>query len=372
MKLVHLTRWFVPLTALLTLTGCLSSDSSGSDDTHTGRLNYHGLSGITYTTNSQTGETNAAGEFRYYPGETLSLKVGNLPIIENVPADRFVSFLDFQPELREALRIPAVNSLGLKDHRQVERDLITSNTELSNRTRFLLALTWAGNTNDGKGIDIRPRVIEQLNAALASPNLPDMLDFTVSPEVFAASDSPANQILRRICFHPADDRLCGEPPTQQEIDNAEPRPEDDDDLEPGKRYKEDLESLRDQIAAAVRTLADVDREQASAYLRRELNSISNDYGRKYALDPYLASHPASDTAIKTVKVTKINGQPELAEIEAISTRPADVQAHSWSWQDAGVEYFVAGEAGGEAELLINFRPSDTYRWITKPIRVLID
>src|SRR5690554_7747393 len=154
MKLVHLTRLLLPLSAAVVCTGCLDSGGSGSDDTRIGRINYQGLSGLTYTTNSQSGETNEAGEFRYYPGETLSLKVGNQPIIDNVPAQDFVSFLDFQPELRETLKTPGLNETGLKDHRPAELGLILNNTELQNRTRFLLALDWYGNLREGEGIDI--------------------------------------------------------------------------------------------------------------------------------------------------------------------------------------------------------------------------
>jgi hypothetical protein len=45
--------------------------------------------------------------------------------------------------------------------------------------------------------------------------------------------------------------------------------------------------------------------------------------------------------------------------------------HSFGWQSASVEYFVAGESPGESELLINFKPDDTYRWVTKSLRVVI-
>ena len=372
MKLVHLTRLFLPLSAAVVCTGCLDSGGSGSDDTRIGRINYQGLSGLTYTTNSQSGETNEAGEFRYYPGETLSLKVGKLPIIDNVPAQDFVSFLDFQPELREALRTPSVNDRGLKDHRPVEARLLPNNTELQNRTRFLLALDWSGNVSEGEGIDIRPRVIEQLNAAINDPDIPDTLDFTVSAQDFSAADSPANRILQSICFYPEDDRLCGAPPSPQEIEAAQSRPENDEDLDPNTPYKEDLQSLADRIREAVRTLEDVDSEQAENYLERELASISNHYGRRYFLKDYLARHPASDTGIKTIEVRKIGGEAALAEIEAVSARPNDIAVHSWSWQTAEVEYYVAGDTGGESDIRINFRPEDTYRWITKDIRVIID
>ncbi|HBM48640.1 MAG TPA: organic solvent ABC transporter permease, partial [Marinobacter sp.] len=40
MKLVHLTRLFLPLSAAVVCTGCLDSGGSGSDDTRIGRINY--------------------------------------------------------------------------------------------------------------------------------------------------------------------------------------------------------------------------------------------------------------------------------------------------------------------------------------------
>ena len=69
-------------------------------------------------------------------------------------------------------------------------------------TRFLLALNWSLNLSNGQGIDIRDRVITQLNAAL--PNLSTPIDFNVPESDFAKggdSLSPANQLLQSICFY---------------------------------------------------------------------------------------------------------------------------------------------------------------------------
>lgn len=371
MKLVHLTRLFLPFSAAIAFTGCLDSGGSGADDTRTGRIHYLGLSGLTYTTNSQTGTTNAGGEFRYYPGETLSLSVGDLPIIEGVPAKEFVTFLEFQPDLREALQTAGVNDIGLNDHSLTEARLL-ADTELINRTRFLMALNWTENIDQDHGIDIRSRVVAQLNEALKAPEIPDTLNFAVSEQAFTETDSPANLILRNICFYPVGDRLCEAPPSQTDIDTAPERPENDDDINPEEDYKEDLQSLADRIRQAVRTLDDVDREQAENYLERELDKITNHTGRRYALKDYKAAHSASDTSLKSVSVRRIGGDTRLAEMEAISTRPGDIAIHAWSWQEADVEYFVAGDSGGESEILVNFRPEGTYRWVTKSIRVIID
>ncbi|MEC7816533.1 MAG: organic solvent ABC transporter permease [Pseudomonadota bacterium] len=372
MTFVHLTRLIMPFTAAVALTGCLDSGGGSSGNaTSTGRIHYQGLSGVSYQTASQNGTTNVGGEFQYYPGETLSLRVGNLAIAENVPAREFVTFLEFQPELRAALQTPGINDLGLLDHRVTEAELL-NNIELLNRTRFLLALNWTENVDDNAGIDIRDRVIEQLNAALADPDLPNTLTFDVPQDEFTAEQSPANRLLATICFYPEDSELCDTPPTQAEIDAAPERPADDADIDPDVDYREDLENLADRITNATRTLADVDNEDAREYLERELERITRDISRRYVLDAAVASHAESDTAIKSVQIQRIGSEIALAEMEARSTRPQDVVVNAWSWQEAEVEYFVDGPAGGESELLINVRPDNTYRWVIKQIRVIID
>jgi hypothetical protein len=362
----------MPLAAVA-LAGCLDSGSGGSSGTatSTGQIHYLGVAGLSYQTASQSGTTNAAGEFQYYPGETLTLRVGNLLIAQDVPAREFVTFLEFQPELRAALETAGVNDLGLLDHRVTEASLL-SNVELLNRTRFLLALNWTENLDDSDGIDIRDRVIDQLNAALAKPDLPDTLDFNIPQDDFTAENSPANRLLATICFYPEDSELCNEPPTQAEIDAAPERPADDNDIVPGIDYREDLENLADRITNAVRSMSDVDNEDARTYLERELERITRDISRRYVLDNAIANHTAGDTAIKTVEVQRIGGDIALAEMEARSTRPQDVSVNAWSWQEAEVEYFADGPSGGESELLINFRPDNTYRWVLKQIRVVID
>ena len=372
MELVHLRRLLLSLSTALALSACSDGGGSGSDDTLTGQIQSHGVSGLTYRTNSRESKTDAQGTFRYYPGETLTLKVGALPIADAVPAKEFVSFLDFQPELREALKTSKVDSQNLKDHALTESTLL-NNQELINRTRFLIALNWTEVIQDDEGIDIRPRVIAQLNAALADPTLPSSVDFSIPSAEFEAEDSAANQLLASICFHEKGDQLCGEPPTPEEIEKAPKRPENDDDIDLNETYQQDLKSLRDRILQAARSLEDIDAQGAKEYLLKELAGITNAIGRQYYLSDHVASHSASDTALKTIAIKKVGGDIAITKngIEAISTRPQDVAVHTWSWQEADVEYFVDGDAGGESEVLINFKPENDYRWIRKSLRVLI-
>ncbi|MDO6442106.1 organic solvent ABC transporter permease [Marinobacter sp. 2_MG-2023] len=326
---------------------------------------------MSYQTASQTGRTDANGQFLYYPGETLSLQVGNLLIAEGVPAQEWVTPLEFIPEIRTQLEVPSVDDEGLSTHTITEQQLITR-IPLTNLTRFLIALNWTDNLRENEGIEIRDRVIQQLNAAL--PNLTSPIDFTVSEAEFNATGnqpSPANQLLAAICFYPEGDELCEQPPTEEEINNAPERPEDEDDWAPDVDYKQDLSARRQRILEAVRSMDEVDAEDARLYLTRELNAISTTIGNRFYLDNHIARHPDSDTSIKQVKIRRIRGGLDLANLEAITTRPQDVVLHSFSWQTATVEYYVSGPTDGESEIVTSFLPEDTYRWVRKSLRVVI-
>jgi len=371
MRFAYLTRTSVLLTAALALTGCLDDGGSGSDDTSLGQLNYNGIGGLTYQTQSQRSKTNTRGEFRYYPGETLSLWVGNLPLVDGVPAQRYVTPLEFIPENRAALANPITDDEGLSTHTLREQQLL-DNRVMRNITRLLMVLNWTGDVRKGEKIDIRDRVITQLNNVL--PTLSAPIDFTVTEAEFSESESglsPANQLLAAICFYPEDHPLCDEPPTELEIALAPEEPDNEDERDPDVEYREDLQSLRDAILDAVRDLDEVSSEEVETYLERELTAITTAVSNTYYLDEDVASHPASDTGLKSVGIRLIGGKAQLADVEAMSTRSDQVVIHAADWQRSRLEYFVAGEAGGESELVLSFRPDDTYRWVRKQLRVLI-
>lgn len=377
---VHLTRpSFMLSRALRTalfisplLSGCLDGDSdSTGNGTSTGQVNAFGVSGLSYQTASQSGKTNAHGQFQYYPGETLTLKVGDQLIAEGVPAQEWVTPLEFFPDIRAQLQIPSVDGEGLSTHTITEKQLIPS-VPLSNLTRFLIALNWTENLREGKGIEIRDRVIQQLNAAL--PNLSGPIDFTVGQAEFDATGtdpSPANQLLTEICFYPVADELCEEPPTQADIDTAPERPENEDDWNSEEEYKQDLEAKKERIIEAVRSMEEVDAEDARDYLKRELKKIKTIIGNRFYLDNHTAKHPAYDTGNKQINIRRIGGGIELSDIGAITTRSQDVVLHSYSKQMAEVEYYVSGPAGGESEIVTSFSPENTYRWVRKNLRVII-
>lgn len=363
---------FCALPFLALLTGCLHDESSGSDNDHlTGQVTVSGIRGLSYQTASTTGVTNESGQFQYYPGERLQIGVGDLVLVTDVPADDLITPLDFQAGARVALQTPGVNDEGLRDHRLAEQQLLQDPT-LLNMTRFLLALNWNETIAKDETLDIRDRVIEQLNAALARQESP--IDFSVDPAEFEAAGltpSPANRLLAEICFYPEEDTRCDTPPTQAEIDAAPTRPVDVEDRDPDVLYREDLIGLRERITSAGRNLEQFDSEKAENYLTQQLDLATRTYANQYYLDSETAAHPATDTVIHSVGLRKIGAAPELAALEAISLSEADVAIHAYDWQSATIEYFITGESGGESDLVVNFRPEGDYRWLRKQLRVLV-
>lgn len=372
MRAVHPTRLSLTLMITLVISGCFGGSGSGRDDTSIGRVNYNGFSGLTYTTASQTGTTSKQGEFHYYPGETLKLKVGDLLVAEGVPAREYVTPLEFFTSLRASLTNSSVNDQGLSTHTDTEQKVL-DDVSLTNLVRFLISLNWTVNALEGQGIDIRARVIQQLNAKL--PELTAPVDFNVGAVEFTATGktpSPANQLLAAICFYPKDHELCEAPPTQADIDTAPERPENEDEWMPDTQYKQDLIEKRTRIIESVRSMDDIDAEDARTYMTRELKQIGARVANRFLLSPSEVSHPASDTSLKTLEIRRIGGNAQVADLEAISLRPQEVVVHATNRQAAEVEYFIAGDAGGESELIVNFRPVNTYRWVQKTLRVIID
>jgi len=368
----------VLIPASILLSGCGGDDDK--DDRVTGQVTPTGVSGLNYQTRSRNGKTGDEGQFRYYPGETLQLSAGNLVLADGVPADRFVTPLDFYSNIRSQLNAAEINDLGLLSHRPVEQRLLESN-ETINVARLLLALNWSGSVTDGAKVDIRQRVVDQLNAAL--PDIDGTIDFSVSPADFARADlqnadtspdpySPANDLLLEICFFPEGDELCDEPPTLVEIENAPDRPGIEEEVDPDIDYKEDLRDLRDRILDGRRLLTNVTLDEVREWLTRELDLATADIANDFYLSAEIADIPASDTSLQTVRLRKVGAssvQPQA--LEAISSRPENVTIQSTTAIPPEVDYFISGPAGGESEILVNFQPENDYRWITKNLRVVI-
>ncbi|WP_404363168.1 organic solvent ABC transporter permease [Marinobacter sp.] len=366
MKLVHIT-----LLSLIALSGCSDDSDSSDDDRSTGQITPTGISGLSYSTASQSGITDSRGRFRYYPGEQLSLRVGDLELFSGIPARDFVTPLDFDAQIRSQLDQASLTDEGLLSHRPTEQRLFSQNVVM-NTTRLLLALGWRTDLRDGRAIDIRQRVITQLNEAL--PNLSAPIDFSVPPAAFASGGdepSPANQLLNEICFFPPQSELCEEPPTLEEVEIAPDVPEDPTKRLEDVEYKQDLESKRKRILGAIREVDDISEDKVEEYLTRELDIVTVGRGNRYLLNASTASHPASDTSIKTVKIRRVGGQPNLEELEVLNTNEVDIVVHAFNELTADVDYFVAGPSGKEGTLLINFKPAGDYRWVKKQLRVII-
>ncbi|WP_235937496.1 organic solvent ABC transporter permease [Marinobacter caseinilyticus] len=375
MKLAHLI-----LISACALSGCLDGGGSDGDDRSTGQITPTGVEGLQYQTASQTGKTDSRGTFRYYQGERVDLRVGSLSLFSKIPANRFLTPLDFVPSVRAQLENAELTDEGLLSHQPKELQLIET-LEVINVTRFILSLNWERSVSSGQGVDIRNRTIGQLNVAL--PSLESTIDFSAGQAEFSepvqrglatgeiTSGSPANRLLDAICFYSVDSELCVETPTISEIENAPEPPDNDEDRDPDIRYQDDLRNLRERILAGKREIGDVGLSDVREYLKRELDSVSRRIANQYYLDASTAQHPASDTRIHKVQIRKIAGEPSLDQIEAISTNPLNVIVHSYDRQSATVEYFIDGDGGEEGEILINFKPTGDYRWVKKQIRVVI-
>lgn len=118
-------------------------------------------------------------------------------------------------------------------------------------------------------------------------------------------------------------------------------------------------------------MEEFDAENARDYLKRELTKITITIGNRFYLDNHTAKHSVSDTSNKRVKIQRIGDGVEIADMDALTTRPQDVVLHSYSAQMAEVEYYVSGPVDGESEIVISFLPENTYRWVRKTLRVVI-
>lgn len=364
---------------LIILSGC--SGGGGGSDTNTGSLTDSGIRGLSYQTQSQTGKTDDAGRFKYYPGETLSFAIGDLPLASGVPAKRYVSPLQFVPDVRMQLDTAITDDLGLRSHQLVESQVV-DNPQLVNLTRLLLTMDSNGTISEGDNITIEDRAINRFNALLV--NVGGNIDFSQPVEKFAQVASEAtqnkpateasliNKIVSQICLESADNELCENPPTLAEIEAAPATPEADEDRVEGVEYHDELETRRSRILSAVRTVDEIQLSEVKEYLLREVDAITVQQTNNYYLSKVTANIKANDTALKEVAVRKVDEDINLGDIEAVSTNDSAVVIQSFNAQTGTVEFFVDGEAGEESTIFVNFKPMNNYRWLRKSLRVVIE
>jgi hypothetical protein len=205
----------VILTSLLTACG---KNGSSSDGVLIGQLMATGVQGLTYSTATQSGTTDSLGHFKYKAGETISFSVGNLKLVQNIPAKEFMTFLDFDPSQYTTLEAGTIQN-GLTIHTASEITVSQTNI-VNNITRLLEMLDQNKVMNQKEGITIPDFEIQNLNNALASMPSGVSIDFNVSPTDFAlmpsatssistnktipvltsSNASPANILLNKMCF----------------------------------------------------------------------------------------------------------------------------------------------------------------------------
>ncbi len=368
---------------LLALTGCIGGDDGGGGDTpRTGTFLSMGIENVHYETRSQSGTTNDEGEYRYYPDETLTLRVGDLVVAENVPAAPFVSPIDFTAEAQQKLSRGGTDRYGLQTHRVIEESLAANDREAINITRLLMVLSEGDSSDPSDTLTITQRTIDQVNQFLRDDSTPS-IDFDIPVEEFErpgtegdqsrndAGDlrpdisSPANLLLDSICFREADSDFCDTPPTRTEINNAV-----------GEEETQELEQERSAILEARRTLQDVTVNAVTEFLKRETLIFKSDLESPFYLSPETLSVSASDTSIQEVSI-KRTGSSDF-ELDALEAR---VEGQDWYldstvWQTGTVRFYHDGPAVESGTVVINFRVDypefDNYRWFQKTLRVKVD
>ncbi|MDX1589910.1 MAG: hypothetical protein R3296_13305 [Oleiphilaceae bacterium] len=363
------------------VSACLDDDGSGSnrDGSRTGRITMVGVEGLSYQTASLSGTTDRDGRFRFQPGETLQLHLGDLPLARDVPAREFLTPMEFTEDQRTALESGGVDDTGLSSHRVMERFIATSSPDAVNLMRFLMVLDQDQNASRDNPVTITQRTINQINGFLSREEGFE-LDFSVPINRFSSAPgeetpleelSAANRLIRSICFHPPGDPLCEPPPTREEIDRAPTRP--DNPVEEDGPFREDLIEKKEAIEASRRAVRDLDRTDVRDFLLDQADQYKLQQEEPFYLSPEAVDIRPDDTGLHSVALKKVEEASQLANMEAESRNPDAVLIHNHSAQEAVVRYFLNSHAGDsdESTLLVNFRLPGDYRWYRKTLRVQV-
>ncbi len=354
-------------------TGCSDDGSGGSQNRLKGQLMTSGLQGISYKTATQEGVLGKDGTFDYLEGETLSLFIGNLPLVEDVPTHEYISFLEFSMDAREELDEGTVFN-GMSTEVQSEEKLASSDY-INNISRFIYLMGDTVNTNPDADspVKISDRTIEQLNEYLATDHPP--IDFHVPIKTFEEEDSPANQLLKSICFFPANYVECEVPPTQEEIDAAESIYDEDgqvkEDRDTDILYKEDLEAKVAIIEGSIRSTIDLQPDNAAALLLSDARDIHKKLGTDLYFDVFTYSIHQGDTSTRTVHILSRKKDFTITEMEVVSVDENILIVDQFDPAEKFFTFHSVGTVGQEATLLINIRLENDYRWYQKTFRVLI-
>jgi len=147
------------------------------------------ISGLSYSTASQSGTTDATGSFSYLTGESITFSVGEVTVGETVLAKESMTVQDLLPNTVIYTKYSEIRNIY---------DLDSKDAELKNFNRFNNILTFLyaidDDANPDNGINI-PTGIAELFAGLT-------VDFTQDVKVFSGSYSgrlgDGNKSLRRV------------------------------------------------------------------------------------------------------------------------------------------------------------------------------
>ncbi len=316
------------LTSAALLNACGGGGGSSNNDAEVGYLTYTGIRGLSYETASQSGTTGDKGEYRYYPGETVTFRLGDMILAENIEAKRRLSPLDLEPSLLPLLTDGSVNN-GLTTHVTVERNTITQSDRLMNWVGFLIALDDDQDTSNG--IQITDDILSQIGQA----QLDEPVDFTKPTLEFGEHSrihAPENRLLWSLCFEEEFDDACEDP-------------------------------LQGRKVATETVTRD--------YMETELKHISGEIANATLIEPFAFELPAGDTGIRTARISIPQWSSGIAELEVVSSNQALLQVQNWDMVNRDFSFFSAGTPQSEAEIFANIRLEGDYRWTRKSVRVLI-
>ncbi len=333
-----------------------------------------GLQGIRYKTATQEGVLDKDGTFDYLAGETLSFSIGNLPLAEDVPTHRYISFLEFDTDAREALDSGTISN-GLHSHQESEEEVSQSDyTNNIARFVYLMGDTIESSIDSNSPVVISDRTIEQLNEYLATDYQP--IDFYVPIETFEEEDSPANRLLNSICFFPPDAIECEVPPTQAEIDAAESAYDENGQLKPDLDrsivYQEDLKAKREIIENGLRSTINLNAKNTTTALLLDALDIHKELATDLYFDTFTRSIREGDTRTQTIVIKSRNKAFTITEMEVVSLNENIVVIDQFDPAAKRFSFHGIGSVGQEVTLLINIKLANDYRWYQKTFRVFIE
>lgn len=322
-------RLFSLIMCSCVLAGCSSGGGSSDNDAQVGYLTHNGIRGLSYETQSQSGITGPRGDFRYYPGETITFRLGSLVLAENVPAKERLSPLDLEPahlaELHDSVMVD-----GLSTHKPVESELILTDHYLINVFRLLLSLD--ADDNDKNGIYIQDKILDDI----AAYPLDQPINFHKIPKDFGNHEvitAPENLFVWALCFDGYSNSTCSNPYA-------------------GRRIKSE--------------------GNATSYMQTQSDFIFNNISTGLSLSPFAFEIASNDRSLHTVTIRGHRNELSIAELEVVSTDDSVVAVHSRDPARQQVTFYnVSTEPTAEATLWLNIRLADDYRWIKKPLNVLI-